>query len=86
MRRALLFLCVLVLVGCAKSQATRMDDRTFRIDGPGVPGGSDTPNRRLAERLCPKGYRIVDQESHKGGVDRAIDDDTTMSVWTIRCL
>jgi hypothetical protein len=85
MHRALV-LSVLVLVGCVKSEASRIDDRTFRIDGPGVPGGSETPNRRLAERLCPKGYRVLSQESHKGGPDRAIDDADTTTVWMIRCL
>jgi len=76
----------LVLAACSQSSASRIDERTFRIDSPGVPGGSDTPNRRLAERLCPKGYRIVNRESHKGGIDRAIDDYDTTTVWTIRCL
>jgi len=85
MHRAL-FLCLLVLGGCTVAQASRIDDRTFRIDDPGVPGGSATPNRRLAERLCPKGYRILSEENHKGGIDRAIDDPTVTTSWTIRCL
>jgi hypothetical protein len=40
----------------------------------------------LANRLCPKGYRVVDSESHKGGPDRVVDDDNIMTVWTIRCI
>jgi hypothetical protein len=85
MNRALI-LCMLVLVGCTKSSATRLDDRTFEVDGPSVPGGSDTPNRRLAERLCPNGYRVLDQESHKGGLARASDDTDVTTTWRIRCL
>jgi hypothetical protein len=84
--RLLLLLLPLLLVACTESTANRVDDRTFRIEGPGVPGGSEAPNRRLANRLCPKGYRLVDSETHKGGPDRVIDDDNMMTVWTIRCI
>jgi hypothetical protein len=84
--RLLLPLLPLLLVACTESTANRVDDRTFRIEGPGVPGGSEAPNRRLANRLCPKGYRLVDSETHKGGPDRVIDDDNMMTVWTIRCI
>ncbi|MBV9862267.1 MAG: hypothetical protein JO267_08985 [Alphaproteobacteria bacterium] len=85
MHRALV-LSLLVLIGCTESEAMRVDERTFRIDGPGVPGGSEAPNRRLADRLCPKGYRVIDQQSNRGGRDRAIDDYDTTTSWTIRCL
>ena len=85
--RSLLLLSVLLLAACTEATASRVDDRTFRIEGPGVPGGSEAPNRRLANRVCPKGYRVLDSESHKGGADRAIDsNDTIMTVWTIRCI
>ena len=85
--RPLLLLSVLLLAACTEATASRVDDRTFRIEGPGVPGGSEAPNRRLANRVCPKGYRVLDSESHKGGADRATDDhDTIMTVWTIRCI
>jgi hypothetical protein len=84
--RALLLLALFFLAACTESTASRVDDRTFRVEGPGVPGGSEGPNRRLANRLCPKGYRVVDSESHKGGPDRVVDDDNIMTVWTIRCI
>jgi hypothetical protein len=84
--RAPLLLALFLLAACTESTASRVDDRTFRVEGPGVPGGSEGPNRRLANRLCPKGYRVVDSESHKGGPDRVVDDDNTMKVWTIRCI
>ena len=85
MNRALI-LSLLVLTGCTQATASRIDARTFRIDDPGVPGGSSTPDRRVAERLCPKGYRVLSEESHKGGPDRAVDDPTTTTVWTIHCV
>lgn len=84
--RPLLLLMLLILAACTESTASRVDDHTFRIEGPGVPGGSEGPNRRMANRLCPKGYRVVDSESHKGGPDRVIDDDNIMTFWTIRCI
>ena len=85
--RPLLLLSVLLLAACTEATASRVDDHTFRIEGPGVPGGSEAPNKRLANRVCPKGYRVLDSESHKGGIDRATDDhDTIMTVWTIRCI
>ena len=84
--RYLLLLAMLVLAACSEATASRVDDRTFRVEGPGIPGGSDAPNTRLASRICPRGYRVLDSESHKGGPDRAIDDPNTTTVWTIRCL
>jgi hypothetical protein len=84
--RPLLLLTVLLLAACTEATASRVDDRTFRIEGPGVPGGSEGPNRRLASRVCPKGYRVLDSETHKGGPDRATDDLNEMTVWTIRCI
>jgi hypothetical protein len=71
-----------VLACCtAQSQATKLDDRTFKIEGPGVPGGAEAPNRRLAERVCPGGYRVLDSTRFK------IDPDTgTFTNWVIRCL
>jgi hypothetical protein len=84
--RPLLLLAVLLLAACTEATASRVDDRTYRVEGPGIPGGSEGPNRRLANRLCPKGYRVVDSETHKGGLDRATDDQNDMTVWTIRCI
>ena len=82
----LLMLAVLLLAACTEATVSRVDERTFKVQGPGVPGGSDAPNKRQASRLCPRGYRIMDSESHRGGPDRAIDDNDTMTTWTIRCL
>ena len=84
--RPLLLLLLLALAACTESTASRVGDHTFRIEGPGVPGGSEGPNRRMATRLCPKGYRVVDSETHKGGPDRFVDDDNMMTVWTILCI
>src|SRR3954465_3360046 len=81
--RPLLLLTVLLLAACTEATASRGGERTFRTEGPGVPGGSEGPNRRLASRVCPKGYRVLDSETHKGGPDRATDDLNEMTVWTI---
>jgi hypothetical protein len=82
-----LVLLPLTLTACTDSEASRIGDRTYRIDSPSVPGGAEGPNRRLANQLCPSGYRVLTSESHKGGVDRAIADDFgTTTIWTIKCL
>src|SRR5207302_629431 len=47
---ALLALASPSLVACYQSYASRVDDRTFRIEGPEVPGGSHAPNRRREKR------------------------------------
>jgi hypothetical protein len=82
----LLLLALLALAACTESTSTRVDERTFRVEGPSMSLSSDAPNRRLASRLCPRGYRVIDSESHKGGPDRAIDESSPMTVWTVRCL
>ena len=84
--RPLVLLALLALAGCTESSATRVDERTFRVEGPSMGTASDASNRRLASRLCPKGYRVIESESHKGGPDRAIDEPSPMTVWTVRCL
>ncbi len=84
--RPLLLLAVLLLAACTEATASRVDERTFRVQGPAMGVVSDAPNRRVADRLCPKGYRVIDSQAHKGGPDRATDDTDTMTVWTIRCL
>lgn len=89
MRVVLLLLALAMLAACSEATANRVDDRTFRIEGPGIPGGSDAPNTRLASRVCPHGYRVLDTQSNKGGPDRAAyqaGEDATTTVWTIRCL
>ena len=84
--RAFLLLALLLLAACTEATASRVDERTFKIEGPAMGMVSDAPNRRLATRLCPKGYRVIASESHKGGPDRAVDDTDTMTTWTVRCL
>jgi hypothetical protein len=86
MRPVVLILLSLLLAACTEASASRVDERTFRIEGPQMGIISDAPNRRLANRLCPKGYRVVDTESHRGGPDRATDSSDTMTIWTIRCI
>ncbi len=86
MRPLILALAMLLLAACTEATATRVDERTFKIEGPGMGMVTDAPNRRLAGRLCPKGYRVVDSTSHKGGPDRATDSTDIMTIWTIRCI
>lgn len=83
---ATLLLTPAALVSCTpNSFVTKIDDRTYRIEGPGVPGGADSPNRRMAERVCPGGYRVVDSTRHKeGGLDGS--DASISTDWVIRCL
>jgi hypothetical protein len=84
--RAVLVLAMLLLAACTEATLSKIDERTFKIEGPGIPGGSDAPNKRLAAKACPNGYRVLDSASHRGGPDRAIDSYDIMTVWTIRCL
>jgi hypothetical protein len=69
------------LTACTEAFGSRLDERTFRIEGPQIPGGSDAPNRRLAEKLCPRGYRVLEQSRGKSEADAQIATN-----WTIRCL
>jgi hypothetical protein len=85
MRPAILLLALL-LAACTEATASRVDDRTFKIQGPELGVASNAPNQRLANRLCPKGYRVLDTTSHKGGTDRVTDSTDIMTVWTIRCI
>jgi hypothetical protein len=84
--RPLLLLVMLALVACTESSISRIDSRTFAIESAGIPGGSEAPNRRLAERVCPGGYRVMDKTVHQGTPDRARDEPGTFTNWTIRCL
>jgi hypothetical protein len=83
---ATLFLVPAGLASCSamQSSATKLDDRTFKIEGPGVPGGADAPNRRTAERVCPGGYRVLDSARHKEGQGEGVSE--TYTDWVIRCL
>ena len=77
----LLVLLPIALAGCAQSFASRIDERTFRIEGPEIPGGSDVPNQRMAAKLCPRGYRVLEESRQK------LDYQAGLStLWTIRCL
>ena len=84
--RATIFLLLLVLAACTEATASRVDERTFKIQGPELGIDSGAPNQRLANRLCPKGYRVLDSESHRGGQDRATDSTDSTTTWTIRCI
>jgi hypothetical protein len=82
---------LLALAACTHATAVpaldRVDNRTFVIHGPGIPGGSAAPNRRLAEQLCPNGFRVLDsivRRNSPDGYRDAIGEDFTN--WTIRCL
>jgi hypothetical protein len=87
--RYFLPLAALALTACAgnDAQMTRIDARTFKIESPEIPGGSAAPNRRLAQQLCPNGYRLLNEDAHKGGPDRAIyDQQNITTIWFVRCL
>lgn len=84
--RPAIFLVALLLAACTEATASRVDERTFKIQGPELGVASDAPNQRLANRLCPRGYRVLESVSHKGGPDRVIDSTDIMTVWTIRCI
>jgi len=86
MRPLVLLSALLLLAACTEATASRVGERTFKIEGPAMSIDSEAPNRRLAARLCPKGYRVVDSERHKGGPDRATDEQNAMTIWTIRCI
>ena len=84
--RTLIPLSFILLAACTEASISRVDSRTFVIDSGGVPGGSDAPNRRLAQKVCPGGYRVVDQTVHRNTPDRAADEPGVFTAWTIRCL
>jgi hypothetical protein len=86
--RYLIVLLAVTLAACAEqSSATRLNERTWRIVSPEIPGGAEAPNRRLAQQLCPGGYRKLDENAHKGGPDRVeLDQQNITTIWTIKCL
>jgi hypothetical protein len=87
MRSALLLLLVL-LAACVQATVSRIDSRTFLIQDDGVPGGSTGPDRRMAEQVCPNGYRVLDQTVHRNGPDlyRTEPGGFIYTTWTVRCL
>jgi hypothetical protein len=88
--RYLLPLLAVLLAGCGgvnQSEASRIGEGTYRIISPEIAGGAEAPNRRLAQQLCPGGYRKLDEQAHKGGADRAIyDQQNITTIWTIKCI
>ena len=85
MSRLVIF-SLLVLAGCSEAYTSKIDSRTYAIEGPGVPGGSSGPNQREAQRLCPKGFRVLNEEVHRNTTDRANDENGMYTNWTVRCL
>jgi hypothetical protein len=67
MRIPLLLSSLLVMSACVQPSLSKIDYRTFKIDSGGIPGGSDAPNRRLAEQVCPNGYRVLAGHRGDGG-------------------
>jgi hypothetical protein len=88
MRYLLPFIAIaLVACGQNRSDFTRIGERTFRIESPAIAGGAEGPNMRLAQQLCPGGYVKLDENSHKGGADRAdFYEQNITTVWTIKCI
>jgi hypothetical protein len=81
-----LLIATLALAACTESSISKIDSRTYSIESAGIPGGSEAPNRRLAERVCPGGYRVVEKKVHQNTPDRARDEPGIFTNWTIRCL
>jgi hypothetical protein len=82
-------LSLLVLPGCFPEEATATPAgyHTYVLQGPGVPGGSTEPDVRMAERLCPDGYRVVNQVVRNGTPDGYSEErGEVFTNWTIRCL
>lgn len=84
--RVFAMIALLALAACTEATASRIDNRTFRIEGPGVPGGSDAPNRRMAARLCPGGYRVLHSIERRNTPDGYRDEPGVFTNWTIRCI
>jgi hypothetical protein len=85
-----LSLVVVLLAGCGgpnQADAVRIAERTYRIESPPIAGGATAPNQRLAQQLCPGGYRVLDDKAHKGGLDRADwYEQGTTTIWVVKCL
>lgn len=84
--RPFVIIALLALAGCTQATASRIDDRSFEIRGPGIPGGSDMPNRRLAEQLCPGGYRVLESITRRNTPDGYRDEPGDFTNWKIRCI
>jgi len=77
---------IAVMTGCTEATASRVGERTFRIEGPGLPAESTAPNRRVAERICPGGYRVIDEITRRNTPDGNRDEPGMFTNWTIRCI
>jgi hypothetical protein len=86
MRFLLTLLALAALSACTAATASMIDARTFRIEGPGVPGGSSAPDQRQAEAVCPNGYRVLREQVHRNGPNAYTDEPGIYTDWTIRCL
>jgi hypothetical protein len=84
--RRLLLITVLSLTACTGATLTKLDYRTYQLQTDAIAGGSDAPNRRLAEQVCPAGYRVLTQTASNNSPDRARDMPGVFTTWTIRCL
>lgn len=84
--RLVLLLAILALAGCTQATASRIDNRTFLINGPGIPGGSTVPNQRLAAHICPGGYRVLNSVEMRNTPDGASMEPGIFTNWKIRCL
>jgi hypothetical protein len=84
--RLLLVITILGLTGCTGASLTKLDYRTYQLQTDAIAGGSDAPNRRLAEQVCPGGYRVLTQRASNNTPDRARDMPGVFTTWTIRCL
>jgi hypothetical protein len=87
-------LLLAMLAGCSEATASKVGAGTYSINGPIVAGGSEGPDQRLAQKICPKGFRIIDKTAFVGGAtslsDRGAHADMenpgVSTNWMIRCL
>ena len=84
--RLFLLITILGLTGCIGATLTKLDNRTYRLQTDSIAGGSTAPNRRLAEQVCPGGYRVLNETASNNTPDRARDMPGVFTTWTIRCL
>lgn len=85
-RLPLCLAAALAIAGCTKATVTELGNRTFHIEGPGIPGGSSVPNQRLAARVCPDGYRVLHKTVRYNSPDGYSEEPGVFTNWTIRCL
>ena len=87
MRLLLPVLClILLLPGCTKATASRIDANTYRIDGPPIPGGSSAPNLHLARQICPNGFRVLNSRTYHNSIKGLVEAPGDTTNWTIRCI